>query len=294
MKEFLKVILLTIIVSFVFSLVSMIVPYSQSFREISSSSAEPLDFIYFLITNFFCCFAIFYVIRNSPLPALKTIFCLSVSLPCIYIVMTQIETLFFAQAFPALTKMDILLMVFSNSFSLIVGILIGSKLFARNKESEKEDIGSKRPLLTKELIVKVLIIGFLYAIIYFLFGYFVAWQFEDLRMFYSGSPYKESFIEKLTSNFNENPFIYLFQFIRGILFASFILPVVYLFRYKSKALLISTILVYETTAICLIIPNALFPDSVRWGHFIEMLTSMLLFAFVTWYVYDKIKINNGR
>lgn len=171
--------------------------------------------------------------------------------------------------------------------------MIGSKLFARKEKTEKDGIDNKVFFPLKELIVKVLIIGFLYAIIYFLFGYFVAWQFEDLRIFYSGSPFKESFLEKLMTNVNENPVIYLFQVVRGILFGLFILPVVYLFRNKSKALLVSTILIYETTAICLIIPNALFPDSVRWGHFIEMSTSMLLFAFVTWFVYDKVKIKTN-
>lgn len=120
MKEFLKIILLTVIVSFVFSFISVLIPYSQSFREISSSSSEPTDFIYFLVTNFFCCCAIFYVIKNSTFSALRTILCLSVSLPCIYTVMTQVETLFFVSAFPALTKMDILLIVFCNSFSLLV------------------------------------------------------------------------------------------------------------------------------------------------------------------------------
>ncbi len=292
MKEFLKVIILTMVVSFIFVSISAIVPYSQSFRSLSNNS-DPMDIVYLLALNFFCCYTIFYVIRNSPFSNLKTMICLSISLPCVYIFMTQIETLFFASAFPILTKTDILLIVFCNTFSLIIGVLIGNRMFARKEVSEEHKTNREVSFSLRELIIKVLIIGFLYAIIYFLFGYFVAWQSEDLRIFYSGSSFKESFLDKLISNFNENPFIYPFQIVRGIFFGLFILPIVYLFRYKSRALLISIILVYETTAVCLIIPNGLFPDSVRWAHFVEMSTSMLLFAFVTWLVYDKVKIKRN-
>ncbi|SHE79150.1 hypothetical protein [Dysgonomonas macrotermitis] len=294
MKDFFKVALLTVIVSIIFIGISIAVPYSQSFREISGDSGLT-GIATLLILNLFCCYTIFYVIRNSTLSGIKTIICLSISLPCVYIFMTQIETLFFISAFPALTKMDVLLIMFSNSVPLVIGILIGNKIFARKEKIINYEIESKTLFSKKGLIAKIFIIGFLYAIIYFLFGYFVAWQSEDLRIFYSGSPLKDSFIEKLISNFKEDPFIYLFQIVRGILFALFISPIVFLFSNKSKTLLVSIILIYATTALCLIIPNKLFPDSVRWAHFIEMSTSMLLFAFVTWFVYNKISIktNNG-
>ena len=37
---------------------------------------------------------------------------------------------------------------------------------------------------------------------------------------------------------------------------------------------------YLTTAVLLIIPNALFPDMVRIGHLIEMTSSMLMFGII--------------
>ncbi|MDD2548763.1 MAG: hypothetical protein PHD00_01570 [Bacteroidales bacterium] len=60
-----------------------------------------------------------------------------------------------------------------------------------------------------------------------------------------------------------------------------------MFNAKSKELLVSLILVYLSTSIVLIIPNFLFPDVVRWAHFIEMMSSMTLFAVITWWVWRK-------
>lgn len=85
----------------------------------------------------------------------------------------------------------------------------------------------------------------------------------------------------------QNSYIIPFQLFRGVLFATFVLPVVLMYRNKSHKLLISLILIYTTTAIVLIIPNFLFPDTVCWAHFIEMITSMILFSVITWLVWQK-------
>jgi hypothetical protein len=123
-----------------------------------------------------------------------------------------------------------------------------------------------------------------------MFGYFVAWQSEDLRFFYSGNRTDQGFIASLITNYQENPGIYPFQFLRGVLFALSVLPLVSMFQGKSKTLLMSLMLVMATTAMGLIIPNFLFPDAVRWAHFREMISSMLVFAVVIWFVYDKLSL----
>ena len=50
---------------------------------------------------------------------------------------------------------------------------------------------------------------------------------------------------------------------------------------KKYDFVISLCLVYLCTAIQLIVPNFLFPDAVRWAHFLEMFSSMLLFGIST-------------
>jgi len=121
-------------------------------------------------------------------------------------------------------------------------------------------------------------------VIYFLFGYFIAWQFEELRVFYSGTAENAGFIGQLMNNFHDNVIIYPFQFIRGILFVLGVLPLLYMLQRKKSVFITGISLVYLCTAVVLIIPNILFPDAVRWAHFIEMFFSMLLFGVITGYI----------
>ena len=77
-----------------------------------------------------------------------------------------------------------------------------------------------------------------------------------------------------------NPVIYPFQVLRGILFGAFVLPLVKMII-KSKFIFITSVcLVYLCTGILLIIPNVLFPDIVRIGHFIEVTSSTLFFGII--------------
>jgi hypothetical protein len=112
-----------------------------------------------------------------------------------------------------------------------------------------------------------------------IFGYFVAWQFEELRLFYSGSTEKLSFWGKMANNILTNPIIVPFQILRGILFGAAIIPIRNMINTKNT-FIASVCLVYLCTAVQLVIPNVLFPDVVRIAHLIEMSSSMLLFGLI--------------
>ena len=131
-------------------------------------------------------------------------------------------------------------------------------------------------------------------IVYFVFGYYVAWQVKDLRIFYSGHPDDNGFLSILGNNFHENPVIYPFQFVRGVLFGLFVLPLVNMFRTRPVVLLVSLILVFLSLGVSLVIPNFLFPDTVRWAHFEEMTSSMFVFAIIVWFVYEKLEFSVSR
>ncbi len=100
-------------------------------------------------------------------------------------------------------------------------------------------------------------------------------------MFYSGDSQDIGFWAKLIENWRENRAIYPFQFMRGVLFGIAALPLLYMGWNRRREFIISICLIYLSTAIVLIIPNFLFPDTVRWAHFIEMFLSMLLFGVMT-------------
>ena len=272
-KTFFRFVLCIAVYTIIFTLSNALLPFSQGFRELDVSG-NPLGILFVLVNAAWVCFTIFFIARNSHWKGKKLFLGIVSILFFVQSFMTQIETLFFGDAFPVLTKLDIILIMFAGLFPLLATTPLIIKFF-QNKHIEGESI----KINIQSALIKLGIIGVIYLIVYMFFGYFVAWQFEELRVFYSGSPEKLSFFGQLVNNIKTNPVIYPFQIIRGILFGVFVLPLVNMIN-KKPALIISVCLVFLCTAFMLIIPNVLFPDKVRFAHLIEMSSSMLVFGII--------------
>jgi hypothetical protein len=294
MKTLLKFLLLVISLTFAFILLSTILPYSQTLKN-ASSNINLFDIVYVVyvaISSFWICLAIFYVARKSPETNNETVVCLSFSLFFIYAFMPQIETLVFNNVFWAVSRIDILFIMIANGIPVLLAVLLGVRMFRGNFKPSRY-IRKSKHFTVPDIMLKLLLTGVSYMIICFVFEYFIAWRIEELRIFYTGSPRDVGFIPKLIENWNDRPYIYLIQFARGLLFGLFILPIVNMFRKKPLTMLVSILLLFETPAICLIIPNFLLPEVVRIGHFREMTSSMLFFAVITWLIFNKLTISNG-
>lgn len=281
MKVLLKILGISLLATIVYILVSVILPFSEAFKEASQNS-NPLDIIFLLVVNIWFTITVFYIGKNSDYSKKWLTWSLIFVYLTVYSFMTQIETIFFKGAFEMLSILDIWMIMLANIIPLIVIIPLTLKII--NKDYPQ--IIPKIDIKLTTLLWKVGLLAVVYMFIYFLFGYFVAWQFADLREFYSGTTEKQSFIQIMMGNF-QNSNIVPFQFLRGVLFSVFILPIVLIFKNKTRQLLLSLILVYLSTSIVLIIPNFLFPDTVRWAHFLEMTSSMTLFSVITWLVWRK-------
>ena len=273
-KVVFKLFLATIVFMVLFMVVNAILPFSQDFKELGSSE-DPMGLLYMLISSAWTCFAIYFIIKNTSYSGVKLFLNVLFVMFFIQYFMTQIETLFFGSAFTALSIMDIILIMFAGLLPLLGVVPLMVKLF-----SNKNVVFEKINLCIKDIIVKMGIIGIIYLCVYMIFGYFVAWQFEELRLFYTGSTEKLSFFGQMMNNIKTNPVIIPFQILRGILFGLAIIPIRNMINNSKNVFIISVCLIYLCTAIILIIPNVLFPDIVRIAHLIEMFSSMLLFGFI--------------
>jgi hypothetical protein len=272
-KTFFKLLLCVIIYTVVFLIGTGILPHTQEFREMKQPD-NPFGLLFLLINSAFVCFVVYFIIKNSMINGIKLFL---ISAGVVFFVqsfMTQIETLFFIRVFKGLMVLDVMLFLVRDLIALAATTPLMIKFF-QNKEIVCEAI----KIDVRSVIIKLGIIGIIYTFVYMIFGYFVAWQFEALRLFYSGSAEKLSFIGQLANNIKTNPVIYPFQFIRGILFSGAILPLLFV-NNKKKIFIFSVCLVYFSTSAVLLIPNALFPDMVRYGHLIEMSTSMTVFGLI--------------
>ena len=262
-----------IVYTVIFIIIDSVLPYSQSFRE-SVSSEDPSILLFLSVNSIWVCFVIYYIIKHSSMMGVKLYFNVLFTVFFIQSFMTQIETLFFIDAFPVLSLLDVVLFMLRDLFSLLAVIPLMIKYFQNSSV-----ITEKKEINIISILLKLGIIGIIYTFLYMVFGYFIAWQFTELRIFYSGSAEKLGFFGQLINNIRTNPIIYPFQILRGVLFAFFIIPLTYMIN-KKIIFIISICLVYLCTAIILIIPNVLFPDMVRYGHLIEMASSMLVFGII--------------
>jgi hypothetical protein len=282
-KDALRFCLLVVLVTIAFTVVSASIPYSEGLRSLNGN-ADPSVMLYVLVTVIWFSLTTCYIIKQSSWSNRKLILALTMSLFAVTSFMTQIETWFFGSAFTVLTGSDIFWIAIANGTLIFAGVPLAVVLFRKRNPA----VVSPAPQLHLTAVAgKLLIVGLCYVLIYFSFGYFVAWQEPDLRLFYSGHTDDRGFFTGLADNFRDRPVIFPFQFMRGILFGIFVLPIVNMFSTQPLRLFISLALIFSCTGIALIIPNVLFPDTVRWAHFREMMSSMFVFSLVVWWLYHK-------
>ncbi len=132
----------------------------------------------------------------------------------------------------------------------------------------------------------------LYPLIYFLFGYFVAWQFEAVRLYYSDEIELESFLTVMSRNLTNG--VFLFQVLRGVIWA-------YLgwllFKSMSRAKLNTKVLIMGGLfAIVmnaqLLLPNSVMPDLVRLAHALETATSNFIWGMVLSLFFERFAMRN--
>jgi len=264
-KTIFKFLLATASFCVIFILANALLPFSQGFRELGSSG-NSMALLFLFAYSAWTCFAIYFVITHTEYYGKKLYINLLLVMFFIQYFMTQVETLFYGNAFTSITKMDIILMMFTGIFPLLGAIALMVKFF-QNKNIVREKI----KMNIKTAIIKLFIIGIIYFFVYSVFGYFVAWRFEELRLFYTG----------LTdNNIQTNPVIVPFQILRGILFGIAIIPIKNMVNKSKTVFTISVCLIYLCTAVSLIIPNVLLPNTVRIAHLMEMSSSMFLFGII--------------
>ena len=270
-KTILKLLVCIIVYTVVFMAANALMPFSQGFKDLSASE-DPAGLLLQLINMAWVCFTIYFIVRNANFSGLKLFFFLLGTMFFVQQFMTQIETLLFGFAFPVLKKSDVIMIMLAGLFPLAAVIPLMIKFFKNSST-----IPEKPEFSIKKLIPKLAVIGLLYCIIYSLFGFFIAWRFEELRNFYTGLEETLSFGNRIIGF---EPILLIIQMIRGILFGIFIIPLRMIIVKSKKTFIIGVCLVYLCTAAMLVAPNVLMPGMVRIGHLLEMTSSMLLFGII--------------
>lgn len=122
-----------------------------------------------------------------------------------------------------------------------------------------------------------------FVALYYLCGYYIAWQNPALRQFYAGTTEIRSFWGQIAWIWSSTPWMFPFQAGRSLLFVALTLPAVLMLRGGAGRVAFGTALMYAAWdgSLGLLIPSPIFPPSVAHTHLVELLVWGLLFgAFV--------------
>jgi hypothetical protein len=184
--------------------------------------------------------------------------------------MTQIETGYFLSAFPLLQdnfelyRLVLRGLITSALVTLLVTGLVGGfskKVRAQTMFTVTSDDAAKAGWW----------LAFVYIALYLLFGYYVAWQIAELRMFYNGSTELVSFFAQWGDTLMKRPEFLVFQYFRGILWMLCLIPLFKGFSGKRVELvMLSGLALALLPTMQLAFANPLMPPGVSLGHFWEV------------------------
>lgn len=200
---------------------------------------------------------------------------------------TQIETWYFlsdltvpVELLPGLFLMGLTVpLIFIPAAIFVCG-------YWKNGSAKKVPASVSIPL--NQFLLKLMAISVIYVIIYWLAGYFIAWQNPDLRAFYGSPGEITQFWVHTFQTLSESPDLFILQLIRGAIFALFVYPVI---RGSAVNPWITAIIIGSLLAVPHlghILSNPLMPDAgIRFSHMIETASSTFLFGMVIVWLFHR-------
>jgi hypothetical protein len=274
--------------AFMLSLIlgNLISPLSPAIMEAGKSASgffsTPLAFLFNALAN---SVILVWAARRSSFKGLALAGQLFVLSFGAQVFMTQIETGYFLNAFPLLTNnfqlYNLMLRGFLTSlfFSLLVTLIVGG--FSKNPRPQ-----TNFTVTTDNAVKQGSWLAVVYIILYVLFGYFVAWQVKELRLFYGGPAELNGFFEQWSITLMQKPEIPVFQYFRGVLWMLCLVPLFKGFTGKRLELVLLSGLAFALLPTAqLAFANPLMPAGVSLGHFWEVSISTGIFgALCAWFI----------
>jgi hypothetical protein len=131
-----------------------------------------------------------------------------------------------------------------------------------------------------EWVGRLLVGAVLYVVVYFTFGYFVAWRTPGLPAFYGGVD-PGTFPKQLASVWKDTPWLYGVAMFRGMMWAAVGAIIVQMHKGKPWEAMLATGAAFDVLMnASLLFPNPYFPPAVGRAHTIELLSSNLLYGIL--------------
>jgi hypothetical protein len=289
----LKTLLLSAVMLVITIIISMIRPLSA---EGSTAQDEGTIMLLLLTVTTVYALVIGLVIKNAWGSRLQLILGLIIAFYGVQTVIGQIEAVFFltplgekwgAGSVPVMEMpLDFIVSQFIVWGAVtIVGVPLAVLLFDRRKKENQTHIQWIPKMSSREWLSKLVIVIIAYELLYFGFGYFVAWKNPAILAYYQGTD-PGSFFAQLANVARETPGLYGLQAFRSLLWLVIALPVISMLRHKKwSGALLTGLFVSLPMNIPHIIPNPYMPADVRAVHFTETVISTFIFGVLLFWLF---------
>lgn len=125
---------------------------------------------------------------------------------------------------------------------------------------------------------RTLVSGLIFLCLYYLFGYYIAWQDADLRTYYGGTD-PGSFLAQMQSVVDATPWMLPMQYLRGMLWVGLGLLIIKSMRGPWWYAGLATALLFSVPSLYLLLPNPVMPDFPRITHLVETLPYLFFFGW---------------
>ncbi len=197
--------------------------------------------------------------------------------------MSQIESAVFLTRLPPgiLPRLFLMGALIAAPFSVLAVLILGK----RKAETVDTQPDTRLVMPASEWVWKLAVIAFVYVILYFTFGYFIAWRQPAVQEYYGGID-PGSFLAQMRTVVRNTPWLIPFQIVRALFWVALALPVIRMLKggRTETALAIGLLFAVVMNA-RLLLPNPYMPEPVRMAHLAETASSNLIFGvFIGWLV----------
>lgn len=215
-------------------------------------------------------------------PRWKSIATIFVLLFFIGTLLPQLDALFFNDPL-GMSAGNVVTIILSGAIGALLYVPFSVWAFHSHKKSGGELEATASHSVPYE---RIGLLSMVYLVIYYLFGYFIAWQSADLRAFYSGTTDILPIWEHLSSTWASSPGLFGLQIIRGLIWSTlaYLLGRMIESSPKWEKVLIISLSFSLIGTFLLLVPNPFMPEVVRKVHFIEVSSSNFLFGFLAGWV----------
>lgn len=191
--------------------------------------------------------------------------------------MSQIETAYFVTRLPPgmLPRLFLAGAVTAALFSALAVLVMGK----RRHDGPYKEGGSRRNMPLSEWAWKQSLIVVAYLVIYFTFGYFIAWKSPAVRAYYGGSD-PGSFFTQMSIVLRDTPWLLPLQVVRAMLWTALAVLVIRMMKGRWWEIGLVVGLLFAVPNAQLLIPNPFMPAEVRMVHLLETASSNFLFGWL--------------